>query len=55
MHSRESRADGTEQGHDAIVGDLPEVALQVGRVLRALLHPVVVQDAVLQVVHLVKQ
>ena len=50
-----SRADGTEEGKDAFVGDLAEVALQVGCVLGAVRYVVVLEDSVLQVVELVEE
>jgi len=47
------RAGGAEEGKDAFVGNLPEVALEVGGILGAVGYVVVFKDSVLQVVELV--
>ena len=49
------RAGGTEEGKDAFVGNLSEIALEIGCVLCAVRHLVVLEDGVLQMVELVEE
>lgn len=50
-----SRADGTEKGKDAFVGNLPKITLEVGCILCAVWYGIVLKDGILQVVELVEK
>ena len=47
-------ADWTDKGKDSFVSNLPKIALEIGCVLCAVLHLVVLEDGILQVVKLME-
>ena len=49
------RAGRTEEGKDTLVGNLSEVALEIGCVLCAVGYRIVLEDGVLQMVELVEK